>query len=184
MKSRYRYKSTLLLCLGILATFFISGCILDNITSKPQDAQPPVAAESTAAEKTMASKEEPRKPTALYHDFEDVLVPMELKVVKDRTVIVSTPGFKSGILTLKGMVDSNSLYNFFSNNMEKDNWQVISKIKSPGTTIMVFQKTSRCAVITIRDSQINTYVEIGVAPTLGGGTLGTTNMEKSTDLTY
>ncbi len=97
-------------------------------------------------------------------------------MVKDRTVIVETPGFRSGILTLKGMVDITSLYNFFSNNMEKDNWQVVSKIKSPGTTIMVFQKTARCAVITIRDAQINTYVEIGVAPTLGGAKVGDANL--------
>ncbi len=175
MKSRYCCKFTLSLCIGILATFFISGCILNTGTSTPEQGKPP----ASAATSSETPEQEVKKPTALYHDFEDVLVPMELKVVKDRTVIVSTPGFRSGILTLKGMVDSNSLYNFFSNNMEKDNWQVVSKIKSPGTTIMVFQKTARCAVITIRDGQINTYVEIGVAPTLGGG-----SMDKSTNLTY
>ena len=179
MKSRYCYKFTLSLCIGILATFFISGCILNTGTSTPQESKPAASAEATTDTTSVPPVEEPKKPTAIYHDFEDILVPMELKVVKDRTVIVSAPGFRSGILSLKGMVDSNSLYNFFSNNMEKDNWQVVSKIKSPGTTIMVFQKTSRCAVITIRDSQINTYVEIGVAPTLGGG-----SMDKSTNLTY
>ncbi|MCP4719941.1 MAG: hypothetical protein GY860_10840, partial [Desulfobacteraceae bacterium] len=86
---------------------------------------------------------------------------------KDKTVVVSTPGFRSGILALKGRVDSTSLFNFFSNNMLKDNWNVVSKIKSPGNTIMVFAKPSRCAVITIKESQINTFVEIGVAPTMG-----------------
>lgn len=116
------------------------------------------------------SAEAPQKPTAVYHDFEDVLVPVEMSVVKDRTLIVSTPGYRSGIITLKGRVESNSLYNFFSNNMEKDNWQVFSRIKSPDTTIMVYQKTSRCAVITIRDEQVYTYVEISVAPTVGGTT--------------
>ncbi len=50
--------------------------------------------------------------------------------------------------------------------MQKDNWSVISQIKSPGTTIMVFQKTNRTAVITIRDEQIYTWVEVGVAPTV------------------
>ena len=77
------------------------------------------------------------------------------------------------------MVESDSLFNFFSINMEKDNWQELSKIKSPGTTIMVYQKTNKCAVITIRDHQINTYVEIGVAPSLGGGT-----PENTSNLTY
>ncbi|WP_035242485.1 hypothetical protein [Desulfobacter vibrioformis] len=115
------------------------------------------------------------RPVAVYHDFEDVLIPEELKIIKDRTVIVSTPGFRSGILSLKGRVESNSLYNFFSMNMEKDNWEVISRIKAPETTIMVFQKATRCAVISIREEPIYTYVEIGIAPTLRGVSQNPTN---------
>jgi hypothetical protein len=71
------------------------------------------------------------------------------------------------------------LFNFFSNNMVKDNWRVVSKIKSPGTTIMVFAKISRCAVITIRDSQVYTYVEIGVAPTMENAGNGMTQTDLS-----
>ena len=171
MKFRYRFKPVLTLIAIILTGLYTTGCANFNLGStKPQETAPaPAAPES----------EEIKKPTAMYHDFEDVLVPMELSIVKDRTMIVSTPGFRSGILTLRGRVESNSLYNFFSNNMEKDNWQVLSRIKSPETTIMVYQKTARCAVITIRDEQLYTYVEISVAPTVGGG-----GMTKSSTLTY
>ncbi len=172
MKSQNWLNYLLLIGLGTLLTLFVSGCINISGLSSPKEAQ----VGSTTKKNIETRPEKPKKTTAIYHDFEDVLVPMELKVVKDLTVIVETPGFRSGILTLKGMVDITSLYNFFSNNMEKDNWQVVSKIKSPGTTIMVFQKTARCAVITIRDGQINTYVEIGVAPTLGGGKMGDANL--------
>jgi hypothetical protein len=145
---------------GLVLLFAISiiGCNFTTGSATPETAP----SSSEAPEKS-------KKTTALYHDFEDVLVPMELTVMKDRTVVVSSPGFRSGILALKGRVDSNSLFNFFSNNMLKDNWNVVSKIKSPGTTIMVFAKTSRCAVITIRDAQVYTYVEIGVAPTMTSG---------------
>lgn len=108
-----------------------------------------------------------RETTALYYDFKDILVPKELKVMDDATVVVSTPGYTSGIISLKGRVDSRSLFNFFSNNMLKDNWNMMSNIKSPGSTIMIFQKVSRWAVITIREKDFNTYVEVGVAPTLG-----------------
>lgn len=107
-----------------------------------------------------------KKTTAVYHDFEDVLIPLELTIVKDRTVIVYSPDFTSGMLTLKGRVERKSLFNFFTTNMQRDNWNVISLIKSPGTTIMVFQKASRTAVITIRDEAVYTYVEVGVAPTV------------------
>ncbi|MBC2704574.1 hypothetical protein, partial [Desulfobacula sp.] len=110
-----------------------------------------------------------RKTTAVYYDFEDVLIPRELSIVKNRTVVILTPGFTSGLITLKGRVERQSLFNFFNNNMAKDNWTVISQIKSPGITIMVFQKSSRTSVITIRDEQIYTYVEVGVAPTVTGG---------------
>lgn len=163
MNIRESLRSVSIFFAALAALVFVSGCSFSEFTTRSQ----PAPVEKQAPEKT-------KKATAMYLDFEDVIVPMELDVVKDRTVIVSTPGFKSGILTLKGRVDSNSLFNFFSNNMEKDNWEVLSKIKSPGTTIMVFKKTSRCAVITIRDESLYTYVEIGVAPTLGGNGLSET----------
>jgi len=156
MKSNKYMIQALNFGLGLLMAMSIFGCGI-NFSSGP----------SQTATSPADTPEKTKKTTAVYYDFEDVLVPMELSVMKDRTVVVSTPGFRSGILALKGAVDSNSLYDFFSINMAKDNWNVVSKIKSSGTIIMVFAKTTRCAVITIRDSQITTYVEIGVAPTMG-----------------
>lgn len=141
----------------LLLTLLFSGCMGNMFSSKPEDGQVGDAAQPKS-----------KKTTAVYYDFEEVLLPMELKVVKERTVVVSTPGFISGIITLKGRVERRSLFNFFNNNMQKDGWNVISQIKSPGTTIMVFQKTTRTCVITIRDEQIYTYVEVGVAPTVSG----------------
>lgn len=147
-------KAIKILLLSVIAAAVMSGCITDTFSKKPEDSEP-VQAKS-------------RKTTAVYYDFEDVLIPMELSVVNDRTVVVSTPGFTSGIITLKGRVERRSIFNFFTSNMQKDNWNVISQIKSPGTTIMVFQKATRTCVITIRDEQIYTYVEVGVAPTMTG----------------
>lgn len=143
----------------LLLILSVSGCSLFN-SSKTSDTE-------------SASPDQPktRETTAMYFDFDDVLVPMELEVVKDRTVVITTPGYTSGIITLKGRVDRSSLFNFFNVNMQKDNWSIVSQIKSPGITIMVFQKTARTSVITIRDEQINTYVEIGVAPTVAGSTI-------------
>lgn len=154
MKSNFNIKSIITISTIVLLTFFMSGCLGETFSKKPEDGQ--VRAEQRISQKT----------TAIYYDFEDVLIPKELSVVKDRTVIISTPGFTSGILMLKGRVERQSLFNFFNNNMQKDNWNIISQIKSPDTNIMVFQKPSRTSVITIRDQQIYTYVEIGVAPTI------------------
>ncbi len=150
-------KPMILMGLGLLITAFLSGCGTGWFSPSPES-------QTDSAQASSKSK----KTTAVYYDFVDILVPKELKIVKDRTLVVATPGFRSGVLTLKGRVESHSLFNFFNTNMQKDNWSVTSQIKSPGTTIMVFQKPSKCAVITIRDEQINTYVEIGVAPTVPG----------------
>ncbi|MBU1343062.1 MAG: hypothetical protein KKE44_07565 [Proteobacteria bacterium] len=156
MKARRNVKSVINIVAVVLLAFLVSGCIGDMFSKKPEDGQ------------TSSTQPKSRKTTAVYYDFEDVLIPMELSVVNERTVVVSTPGFTSGIITLRGRVERRSLFNFFTNNMQKDNWTVLSQIKSPGTTIMVFQKTARTAVITIRDEQIYTYIEIGVAPTVAG----------------
>ena len=155
MKAKCNMKSSLNIVAIVLSAFFISGCFGLGSSPKPE-------------EESFADKPKSRQTTAIYHDFEDVLIPMELSVVKDRTVIISTPGFTSGILVLTGRVERQSLFNFFNNNMQKDNWNIISQIKSPDTTIMVFQKPSRISVITIRDEQFHTYVEVGVAPTIVG----------------
>ncbi|MGM0644324.1 MAG: hypothetical protein ACQETC_11160, partial [Thermodesulfobacteriota bacterium] len=123
---------------------------------------------NTEKQKTKAQPAKSRETTAVYYDFEDVLIPKELEVVDEYTMVVSTPGYTSGIMAFKGRVEKRSLFNFFNNNMMKDNWNVVSQIKSPGTTIMVFDKSSRCAVISIKEKNFYTYVEVGVAPTVGG----------------
>ncbi len=153
MKCKPCVKSLLNVVIVVVVAFFISGCT-EMFSKSPEQGQ------------SSESKPKSRKTTAIYYDFEDVLIPMELSIVKGRTVVVTTPGFTSGIITLKGRVERRSLFNFFNNNMQNDNWSVISQIKSPGTTIMVFQKASRTSVITIRDEQYYTYVEVGVAPTI------------------
>ncbi len=110
--------------------------------------------------KTEAPKEVP-----MYMDFGDVMIPKELKTVKDQTFIYRTAGHTSGVLTLKGAVELNSLIAFFENNMTKDNWTKISEFKSP-RTILLFEKKNRYCMINIREGQYQSTVEIWVAPTM------------------
>ena len=153
MKKGYCLK---LFCLICLVCFFMAGCTTTQGDSSGTSGAGLQDVQAKSAE----------APTAVYYDFEDVLMPKAMSIIKERTVVVSTPGFKSGILSLKGRVDPDSLYDFFSVSMGKDNWEPVSRIKGPETIIMVYQKATRCAVITIREQQIYTYVEVGVAPTL------------------
>ncbi len=152
-ESIFKRIAPILLC-GVLIVF-LTGCAS---TLSP----------ATPAGDTGDGSEKSNQTTAIYYDFVDILVPNELKIIKDKTFVVSTPGFRSGVLMMKGRVEGHSLFNFFNTNMLKDNWNVVSQIKSPDTTIMVFEKPTRCAVVTIRDEEIYTYVEIGVAPRVQG----------------
>lgn len=124
------------------------------------------------SKKTGTATSAVRGASALYYDFDDVLVPRDMTVLNDSTVVVSTPGYTSGILTLRGRIEINSLFNFFNNNMQKDNWNIVSQIKSPASNIMIYHKASRWAVITLREKEFYTYAEIGVAPAIAEGVPG------------
>lgn len=158
MKVRNTIKPVVNMIVVVLFAFFISGCVDNLFSKKPEKNQLP------------ATQPKSPKSAAVYYDFEDVLIPLALSIVKDRTVVISTPGFTSGILTLKGRIERRSLLRFFNNNMRKDNWNALSQIKAHDSAIMVFYKPSRTAVITIKEEQIYTYVEVAVAPTVTSGT--------------
>jgi hypothetical protein len=150
------------------------GCLIGVTGCAGMFSDTPKAETQTAA-MTPAPAAEPapnvRKTTAVYHEFEDVLFPVELTVLQDKSMIVSTPGFTSGILMLKGRVERRSLINFFNNNMLKDNWGMVSQIASPNMAILVFEKPMKSAVISIKSEHIFTYVEVGVAARMKQGRL-------------
>jgi len=108
---------------------------------------------------------EAKKDVPMYMDFGDVMVPRELKIVKDQTFIYRTAGHTSGVLTFKGDVEMNSLIAFFENNMTKDNWKKIGEFKSP-RTVLLFQKENRHCVINMLEGQYECRVEIWVMPTM------------------
>jgi hypothetical protein len=108
---------------------------------------------------------EAEEPEPLYYDFEDVLVPIELKVDKKKSFVYHAPGFTAGILALSGRTEINSLIRFFENNMAKDNWRLVSSFKSP-RTIMFFNKPNRSCIINITERSFKTDVEIWVAPSV------------------
>ncbi len=134
----------------IIALFLISGCSNSLF--------------SGSGKKQLSTAKASTQSNAVYYDFDDILVPRDMKIDDSSTVVVSTPGHTSGIITLKGRINKDSLLKFFNNNMQKDNWNIISQIRSPTSTILIFQKASRWAVITLRDKEYYTYAEIGVAP--------------------
>ncbi len=170
MKNRLKFVTGLFFCVSMC--FLISGCMGSTIIGNGGAS----ASATGASGNNTAIK---KQPTAVYYDFDDILIPKQLEIVDNSTVLVSTPGYTSGIMTFRGRVEKRSLTNFFVNNMQKDNWSRVSQIKSPASTIMIFRKPSKWAVITIRDKGYYTYVEIGVSPTIDKNISDSVSSEKN-----
>jgi len=107
----------------------------------------------------------------LYYDFEDVLVPRELKLNTESSFVYHSSGLTAGVLVFRSEVERNSLIQFFENNMTKDNWQYVSSFKSP-RTLLLFKKENRWCVINITANKWDTWVEIWVAPFSGNSASG------------
>jgi hypothetical protein len=120
----------------------------------------------TKNEKNNRNKVGIRQPASLYYDFGDVLIPKELKIDQKQSFIYRTGGYACGLMILTGHVELTSLINFFSNNMVKDNWRLLSTFKSP-RTLLLFQKDNRWCIITITEGGFarSSEVSIWVAPT-------------------
>jgi len=141
-----------LLCIGII--IYLSLIVMGCSTLQSERG-------AAGSHESIRQKE---KTGPLYYDFEDVLIPRELKVDRKSSFIYNTSGFSAGVLVLKGRVELGSLISFFEKNMAKDNWRLISSFKS-SKTIMLFKKQNRWCVISITES-ISTRTEIWVAPTM------------------
>jgi hypothetical protein len=107
-------------------------------------------------------------PKPVYYDFNDVLIPAELKVDREASFVYSASGLTAGVLVFNGRVDLNSLIRFFEHNMAKDNWSAVSSFKS-ARTILLFKKAGRWCVININEGKWAAEVEVWVAPTNTGG---------------
>ncbi len=152
-----------------LALFLIMGLTGCQTTGSSQ---------SESSEADPAPTAQSAQPANLYRDFKDILLPGEMKVDDKRTYIVQGPGLTTGILTIKGYVERDSLIDFFKSAMVRDNWTELASFKSPSkntSSILVFQKADRTAIINIHEESFNTYVEIAVAPMAPGSSGGLMN---------
>ncbi|MDZ7579591.1 MAG: hypothetical protein U5R30_02910 [Deltaproteobacteria bacterium] len=139
-----------ILFLSVMVLLTAGGC-----SSFSQNQKSTGSPSSAAGEKT----------ATVYYDFDDVIVPKEMKVINKETFVYGTIGLKAGVLALKGRVDLTSLVDFFEINMKKDNWQMVSQIKTP-YILMLFHKENRWCVIALHEETYYTYTRIWLAPTL------------------
>jgi hypothetical protein len=97
--------------------------------------------------------------------FDDVRVPSELNYKPNDSFVYETPKFKSGILHFtKWRLDVSSLIEFFTYNMERDNWKLINSFRGK-ESFLNFSKPDKTCTIRIKEKWTGTtVVEIRVGP--------------------
>lgn len=113
-------------------------------------------------------KEEVRETSkyrARYYHFDDVLIPGELNYQQKKSSIYETPKFKMGWMVFsKWRIDVDSLIDFFTYHMEKDNWKLVNSFRGK-ESILNFSKPDKTCTVRITESWYGkTEVEVRVGP--------------------
>ena len=98
-----------------------------------------------------------------YYDFDDIQVPVQLKLNKEASILFKVGTLKAGVLVFEDNLELESLINFFVDSMAKDNWTLKSSFKYPKSALF-FAKPGKTCVVQITESTFKTTVEIWVAP--------------------
>ena len=150
----FHRKSVMTLLLVVLLGMAWMGC---STTVKERQQGQPVTGP------TGESKTEGEGMGKYYLD--DVRVPSELNYKPDKSFVYETPRFKAGILHFtKWRLDAPSLIDFFTYNMEKDNWKLVNIFKGK-ESFLNFSKPDKTCSVRIKEKWTGTtIVEIQVGP--------------------
>jgi hypothetical protein len=146
-------RKVIYLALIVVMGMVWTGC---SSTVKERRGEPP---------KGETSVSEVTKSKGKYYHFNDVLVPEELKYKQNKSFVYETPRFKAGVLVFtKWWLDVDSLIDFFTYHMEKDNWKIVNSFRGRDS-ILNFSKPDRTATIKILEKWYGTTeVQIQVGP--------------------
>lgn len=106
---------------------------------------------SNSTESSSATAVEYQEPD-YYYDFDDILIPKEIKYVENESYKLDNAKFRAAIMKFKGRVEVLELVQYFINNMAKDNWTLISNNKAGKLSVLNFEKFNKSCVIQVDDS--------------------------------
>ncbi|MDA8138733.1 MAG: hypothetical protein M0036_08765 [Desulfobacteraceae bacterium] len=171
MKKKNANFYTMTVCVMVVMAIAVSGCTTLG-AKEPAGAS---SSSSSAAAKNASAPAAPQAVTKeispIYYDFGDVMLPRELTLEKKETFVMKTAGMTSGVMVLKGVIDTKSLVTFFESKMPVDGWHKMGSLSS-ARSIMLFEKTNRWCVIGISEGSFTNKVEIWVAPMENEGAVG------------
>jgi hypothetical protein len=97
--------------------------------------------------------------------LDDVRVPSELNYKPNKSFVYETPKFKAGVMVFtKWRLDISSLIEFFTYNMEKDNWKLVNSFRGKDSFLNFTKPDKTCTVKMFDKWYGTTVVEIRVGP--------------------
>ena len=132
----YQKRLFIALCLVIFLGLAWSGC--GTTVKEHQQGQP-------VTEATGEKKAEPERIGKYYLD--DVRIPEELNYKPDESLVYETTKFKAGVLRFsKWRLDVQSLIDFFTYHMGKDNWTYVNSFKGKETQLSFSKPDKTCDI--------------------------------------
>ena len=150
-RNALKFAGSISRCSGIviLMLLLITGCSVLK----------PIESASSDREGTLLQ----RRTSPVYHDFDDILIPGELRLNQRMSSVYQTETVSAGVLVFSGKIAFETLIQFFKKNMAKDNWQWVSGFKGT-SSLLIFEKGNRWCVITLTGAGYGLQIRIWVAP--------------------
>ncbi|MEW6374826.1 MAG: hypothetical protein AB1502_03425 [Thermodesulfobacteriota bacterium] len=105
------------------------------------------------------------KSRSKYYHFDDILIPVELKYKQNKSFVYETHRFKAGVLVFsKWWLDVESLVDFFTYHMEKDNWKLVNSFRGKESILNFSKPEKTCTIKIIEKWYGTTEVEVRVGP--------------------
>ncbi len=95
-------------------------------------------------------------------NFEDIVLPAEMKWNSKDSIAIKTESFRGGILEYKGKLEVNSLKDFLVSSMANNNWKLVGEASS-NVVMIAFIKPNKTCMVTLEEGF--------------GGALGTTYLK-------
>ena len=150
------FRGKLLIALFLVVLLGVAGIGCSTTVKERQQGQPATgpAGEAKGEEEDMGK-----------YYLDDVRVPSELNYKPDESLVYETKKFKAGVLRFsKWRLDVQSLIDFFTYNMGKDNWTYVNTFRGKETQISFSKPDKMCTVRITTTWTGMTRVMIAVGP--------------------
>ncbi len=137
--------------LWAILVFFLASCAAHSEGPK---GQAPVSSAPSA------------RPVLRHTDFPDLVLPNELEIVREKTLIVKTPTYVGGLITARGRVTVDSLVTFFERQLTARGWQQVGSIRYKNTLLAFRRPNGSCFIYISSSSFGNLEVKIWASESL------------------